>query len=311
MIRTESLTKYFGRRCAVSNFDVEIESHQIVGFLGLNGAGKTTTLRMLVGLLAPSSGRVLVDGEDLAGSHGERARARIGFLPDRPPVHEEMLVREYLDFAAKLRGHPGGSSRVGDVLERTALGDYADEPIAHLSHGYRQRVGIAQAIVHDPAFVVLDEPTTGLDPVQIVDMRSLIRSLREDHTVVLSSHNLNEVSETCDEIILINEGKLAAQGTPDGLSEKLGAGHGFELTLVGDKDAVTGALSRAEAGGLIKSYLVEASTDPGAHDATVTGQEAPEDIAQFLFSAGVGIRRLQPGRSDLEGLFAELTRRAS
>lgn len=312
MIRTESLTKYYGSRCAVQDLGVEIQDREIVGFLGLNGAGKTTTLRMLAGLLAPSSGRVLVDGQDLAGPSGHEARARIGFLPERPPVYEEMTVRGYLAFAGRLRSTSVGKDRVSEVLDRTGLVEYADEPIGHLSHGYRQRVGIAQAIVHDPALVILDEPTSGLDPRQIVEMRELIRGLGTDHTVLLSSHNLNEVSQTCDQILLIDEGKLIAQGTPDDLVKRLGtADRRLSFTLVGAQEAVLSAAERAEEAGLIASHVFEGPPDGAAHGLRVEAKAPPEDVARFFFEAGLGLRRMQPTGRQLEGLFSELTRRAS
>lgn len=312
MIRTESLTKYFGQRCAIRDFDVEIESREIVGFLGLNGAGKTTALRMLAGILAPSSGRVVVDGEDLEGPNGHHARARIGFLPDRPPLYEEMSVRAYLIFAAKLRGHEGDDRRVAEVLERTALVEYADAPITTLSHGYRQRVGIAQAIVHDPALVILDEPTSGLDPRQIVDMRALIRSLRDAHTVLLSSHNLNEVSETCDQVLVIDDGRLEAQGAPQELAARLGGvGRKMSFDLVGSPESIDGALHAALESGLISSHEREGPRDADAHIVVLEMLGEPEAIARHFFEAGLGLRRMQPSRTELEGLFAELTRRAS
>lgn len=310
MIRTESLTKFFGSRCAVDDFDVQIAHGQIVGFLGLNGAGKTTTLRMLSGLLAPSRGRVLVDGEDLAGPGGARVRARIGFLPDRPPVYDEMSVEGFLTFAARLRGHPGGPARVEEVLERTGLSHYSTAPITTLSHGYRQRVGIAQAIVHDPVLVILDEPTSGLDPQQIVEMRTLIQSLGEHHTVLLSSHNLTDVRETCDQILLIDEGRLQAQGTPEELAAKMGTESALELTVVGAQDAVRSVMEDARTRGVVKSWT---ATDWGesSHELRALSPQSPEELAKHLIEAGLGLRRLNAARNQLEGLFAELTKRAS
>jgi ABC-2 type transport system ATP-binding protein len=310
MIRTEALTKWFGSRRAVDHFDVEIRGREIVGFLGLNGAGKTTALRMLAGLLAPSAGRVLIDGQDLAGPGGHRARARIGFLPDRPPLYEEMTVKAFLGFAARLRGHVGGPARVAEVLERTGLVAYADEPIAHLSHGYRQRAGIAQAIVHDPALVILDEPMSGLDPRQIVDMRALVRNLAEDHTVLLSSHNLTEVSETCDQILVIDDGRLVAQGAPEELAAKLGGdARRFELTLVGSEATLADALDAARSAEHIDAH--ERRSEGDTHFVTIDVRTAPEEAARVFFEAGLGLRRMEAASTPLEGLFAELTRRAS
>ena len=311
MIRTESLTKYFGRRCAVRDFGVEIDARQIVGFLGLNGAGKTTTLRMLSGLLAPSTGRVVIDNEDLAGPRGYQTRAKIGFLPDRPPIYEDMTVFSYLSFAARLRGHSGSATRIDEVLERTALKEFAKEPIAHLSHGYRQRVGIAQAIVHKPSLVILDEPTNGLDPRQIVDMRAFIRSLKDEHTVLLSSHNLNEVNECCDEILVIHEGQLEAQGSPTELARTFGNTQYLLLVVTGDKTKAQSTAQNVLEKNLITQILTQNIDADGTTKFEFELTTQPEDIAQAFFEAGLGIRRLQPFGTELEDLFTKLTRSTS
>ncbi len=312
MIRTEALTKFFGPRRAVDQLDLEIGEREVVGFLGLNGAGKTTALRLLAGLLAPSSGRVFVDGQDMSGPRGHAARARIGFLPDRPPVYEEMTVRAYVSFAGKLRGNGGSPSRVAEVLSRTGLDEMADEPIGHLSHGYRQRVGIAQAIVHDPALVILDEPTSGLDPRQIVDMRTLIRGLRDDHTVLLSSHNLGEVSEICDQLIVIDEGRLKAQGTPAELAERLEHGADrYAIDVRSEAPAAEAALRSLEANGLSTAGRIEPADAPGTVTLELVLAAPPERVSRALFEAGLDIVRMQPSLTPLETLFAELTRRAA
>ena len=239
MIRAEALTKFYEHKCVVRDLSFSIQEREIVGFLGLNGAGKTTTLRMLAGLLMPSSGRIEIDGHDLLEKPLEM-RWRIGFLPERPPLYEDMSVRGFLAFSAQLRGMDDtkAARRVGEVLETTALSEYADAPISTLSHGFRQRVGIAQAIVHDPALVILDEPINGLDPAQIVEMRKLIRSLRERHTVLLSSHNLTEISASCDRLLVIKDGNLVDEGTEATLSAKHGgARRAVMVTLIGNRKA--------------------------------------------------------------------------
>ena len=209
MIEIRDLYKYYGDRRAVGPLSATIEKGEIVGLLGLNGAGKTTTLRILACDLLPTSGTVRVGGLDVVDVPHE-VRRRIGYLPDTPPVYLEMTVDEYLTFAAKLRGVTGADveKRVDEALELTEVGSERDRPIGALSHGYRQRVGIAQAIVHKPEFVVLDEPISGLDPVQIVEMRDLVRSLGGEHTVVVSSHNLQELEELCDASAILDKGKL-------------------------------------------------------------------------------------------------------
>ena len=219
MIEIRDLYKYYGDRRAVGPLSATIEKGEIVGLLGLNGAGKTTTLRILACDLLPTSGTVRVGGLDVVDVPHE-VRRRIGYLPDTPPVYLEMTVDEYLTFAAKLRGVTGADveKRVDEALELTEVGSERDRPIGALSHGYRQRVGIAQAIVHKPEFVVLDEPISGLDPVQIVEMRDLVRSLGGEHTVVVSSHILSEIHETCDRIFVIRYGQVVASGTEKALA---------------------------------------------------------------------------------------------
>jgi ABC-2 type transport system ATP-binding protein len=222
MIEVRDLYKYYGERRAVGPVSFSIAKGEIVGLLGLNGAGKTTALRVLACDLLPSSGAVLVDGIDVVDQPHE-VRRRIGYLPDRPPLYDEMTVHEYLVFAARLRGVPAADAdqRAGAALEATQLGDVREDLIGSLSHGFRQRVGIAQAIVHGPRLLILDEPISGLDPVQIVEMRQLLRSLGGDHTIVLSSHILTEISETCDRLLVIGEGRIVAQGTEEDLSKSL------------------------------------------------------------------------------------------
>ncbi|MCU0694809.1 MAG: ABC transporter ATP-binding protein, partial [Polyangiaceae bacterium] len=218
MIQVEELSKYYGARKAVGPLSFRIDKGEVVGLLGLNGAGKTTTLRMLATDLLPTSGRMVVDGIDLA-ARPEAIQARIGYLPDRPPLYGDMTVREYLRFAARLRAMPmqGLDKRIQEVIETTDLKGWTDERIETLSHGYRQRVGIAQAIVHRPALLLLDEPISGLDPVQIAEMRALIRSLRGEHTTLLSSHILSEISQTCDRLLVIRDGMIVASGTEEEL----------------------------------------------------------------------------------------------
>ncbi|RME01395.1 MAG: ABC transporter ATP-binding protein, partial [Deltaproteobacteria bacterium] len=212
MIELQGLTKFYGTTCAVSDLSCSIPKGEIVGILGLNGAGKSTLLRMLAGDLLPTAGTIRI-GEVDAVAEPQRIRARIGFLPEEPPLYDEMTVRGYLRYLARLRGLDArrASARLEEVMARTGIEDYADEPIGTLSTGYRKRLGIAQAIVHEPLLVILDEPISGLDPVQIAQMREMIRSLRGEHTVLVSSHILPEIHETCDEILVLRNGELVFQ----------------------------------------------------------------------------------------------------
>ncbi len=214
MIDVQNLSRFYGEKAAVKGVSFSVAPGVVWGFLGPNGAGKTTTMRMITGYIAPSEGSVRVAGFDVV-SQSESVKERIGYLPETPPLYDEMTVGEYLGFAASLRGVKGKNlkSRVGYAMERTGLKGVAGSLIRNLSKGYRQRVGIAQALVHNPPVLILDEPTVGLDPAQIVEIRELIRSLKGEHTVILSTHILSEVTQVCDGAAIINEGTLYASGT--------------------------------------------------------------------------------------------------
>lgn len=244
MIRVANVTKYYGSHCAVRELDFSIAQGECVGFLGLNGAGKSTTLRLLSCLLLPTSGSVTVNGVD-AESHPHEIRRLIGYLPERPPLYGEMTVREYLRFAAELRAVPKAklAERIDYVLNRCDLGPVADAPIDTLSHGYKQRVGIGQAIIHSPQLLILDEPMQGLDPVQIVEMRAMIRQLRGEHTILLSTHMLHEIEATCDRILVLNNGRIAAHGSETELASKFGTGGRFELLIGGEYGELLTALA--------------------------------------------------------------------
>ncbi|WP_428266279.1 ABC transporter ATP-binding protein [Haliangium sp.] len=222
MIRVENLSKFYGGARALGPVTFEIDSGETVGFLGLNGAGKTTALRILACDLRPSGGTVSVDGVDAIADPHE-VRKRIGFLPEAPPLYQDMTVTDYLRFAGRLRGMSTAAvrKRLPEVLARTDLEDRAGDLIGHLSHGYRQRVGVAQAIVHEPSLLILDEHTRGLDPVQIVEMRNMINELKEAHTILISSHILTEISRTCDRLLVLGKGEIVATGTEDELTASM------------------------------------------------------------------------------------------
>jgi ABC-2 type transport system ATP-binding protein len=214
MIEVHELTKRYGDREAVKSISFSASQGQVLGFLGPNGAGKTTTMRMLTGFLPPSAGTAKVAGFDIFTQSSE-VRRRIGYLPENPPLYLDMTVRAYLTFVAKLKGVERGRVRsaCSDVIERTGLAHVADRLLAHLSKGYKQRVGLAQALIHDPEVLVLDEPTIGLDPRQIIEIRQLIRTLSGNRTVILSTHILPEVAQVCDKVVIINEGRIACEDT--------------------------------------------------------------------------------------------------
>jgi ABC-2 type transport system ATP-binding protein len=301
MIQVEGLTKYYGEHAAIRDVAFTIGKGEVIGFLGLNGAGKTTTLKILGCVLLPTSGRVVIDGVDAVRDPHE-VRKRIGFLPDTPPLYDEMTVGEYLAFVAQLRGVAAGEarSRVTEAEEKTGLREMDRALISTLSHGYRQRVGVAQALVHRPAFLILDEPTSGLDPAQIRGMRELIRGLKGAHTVLVSSHILPEISETCDRLLIIHGGQLVAQGAEEELGRKLGGGS-IEVEVRGDRTKAVEALTGVgpvsvtqEAGGVL-SLRVEASPDLRPR------------VASALVGAGLELLRLDRGTERLESIFLRLT----
>ena len=222
MIKVEGLTKRYARTVAVDNISFEVEKGQIVGFLGPNGAGKTTTMRVLTCFLPPSEGKANVAGFDVL-EHPMEVKKRIGYLPETPPVYPEMEVTEYLDFCGRLKGISSADikRRVDDVHRQCALGDVRAKLIGKLSKGYRQRVGLAQAIIHNPDVLILDEPTSGLDPKQIIEIRDLLKSLAGDHTIILSTHILPEVEQSCERVIIISQGKLVAMDSVANLTNRL------------------------------------------------------------------------------------------
>ena len=303
MIQAQGVTKFYGARKALSDVSFNIGSGEVVGFLGKNGAGKTTVLKILCGLLIPSAGRVTVDGID--GIEDPRElRKRIGFLPDRPPLYPELTVRQMLTYAGKLHGVSSAriGPRVEEVLTLAGLASVGDDLVEWLSHGYRQRVGIATAIIHEPKLVVLDEPISGLDPAQIVAMRELIRGLKPKHTVLLSSHILAEISETCDRILVLHQGRVVAEGTEAAL---LGGG-GTEVTLTARGDAAAAERAAKDMRGL-SGLTVHSKDGLVTLTATVESDAVREALVAAVVAAGLGVRSVTDGRGGLEGLFLKLT----
>jgi len=307
MIEVQNLFKYYGERRAVGPLSFSIEKGEIVGLLGLNGAGKTTALRILACDLLPSSGSVVVDGIDVVDQPDE-VRRRVGYLPDTPPLYGEMTVHEFLVFAARLRGLSRAEAvqRATEVAHSTQVDQVARDPIASLSHGYRQRVGIAQALVHRPRLLLLDEPILGLDPVQIVEMRHLLRSLRGEYTIVLSSHILSEISETCDRILVIREGQIVASGTESELSEKLLRGIRVECTFAGDLDKARAAIeSIAGVKSVAESTAMETGND--VHALRVEADlDVRAELVRKLVAQGVDVLALTRGERELESIFIRL-----
>jgi ABC-2 type transport system ATP-binding protein len=307
VIRVENLTKFYGPRLAIADVTFTVHKGEIVGFLGPNGAGKTTTMRILTGYLPPSSGRAEIAGYDIFTQSLE-ARRHIGYLPESVPLYPEMTVRAYLHFMATLKGVPGPKqrARVGYVMERTRITEVADTLIAKLSRGYRQRVGLAQALVHDPPVLVLDEPTVGLDPRQIIETRQLIKSLGGDHTIILSTHILPEVSMTCSRVLIINKGRLIAEDTPENLTRRLRGSDRIELEVRGPGEEVRRRL--ASLPHVLGVQLVE-NRDGRVRclvDCAVN-TDIREQLAATVGRSGWGLLQLRNVGMSLEEVFLQLT----
>lgn len=314
MIRVRDVGHFYGEHAAVRDLAFEIASGECVGFLGLNGAGKSTTLRILAGVLTPSCGSVSIETPDGpvcndadAMDDGVALRRHIGFLPERPPLYDEMSVRSFLTFAAGLRDVPPAQRRaaVDDAVARCGLDEVVEAAIATLSHGYRQRVGIASAIVHRPQLLILDEPTQGLDPVQIAEMRQLIRNLRGAHTILLSTHLLGEIEATCDRILLLHQGRIAAVGREEELIARFGGeGARADFELRGDEVTIRAALTTVEG---VTVLGVAPATEPTLLRVELRCDGAAREAAVVaLVGAGVGIRTLRTSRSGLEAMFLQL-----
>ncbi len=306
MIEVQSLRRTYGTTLAVDDVSFTIEANTVVGFLGLNGAGKSTTLKVLAGLLMPTDGTVRVDGVDLAEAP-VGFRQRIGFLPEEPPLYDEMTVREYLAFLARLRGLPESEldARIAEVARVTQLDHKLEQVIGELSHGYRKRAGIAQAIVHRPRLVILDEPISGLDPVQIVDMRQVIRSLAREATVLISSHNLPEISQVCDRILVLRDGRIVADGTEAELAARFNRANVVALTVRGDRERFDKLMAaRPE----VRSFEVRRE-EGGLIDAVVTMEgDDREALVAGIVGAGLGLRRIDDAVDELEEIFIDLNR---
>lgn len=306
MIEVNGLVRYYGERRAVDDLSVRIETRQIVGFLGLNGAGKSTTLKILAGILLPTAGTVTIDGQDIFAASLEMRR-QIGYLPEDPPLYPEMRVRDFLVYAGQLRGMSSEqvALAIEDVARRTAIVKVLDRVINTLSHGYKKRVGIAQSIIHSPMLVILDEPISGLDPVQIVEMREVIKGLGKTCTVLISSHILSEISQTCDRILVLNEGRLVAQGTEEELAGRVLEGRRLTVVVRGDRTILDATLAAADE----IEHVDEIEPRDGMLHLRVTLKgDKRETLVQRLVSAGLGIRKVADAEAELEQIFLGLTR---
>ncbi len=309
MIRATKLSKFYGGKRALGAVSFEISDGETVGFLGLNGAGKTTALRILACDLRPSSGTIEVGGVDAVADPHE-VRKRIGFLPENPPLYAEMIVSDYLRFAGELRGMTRSEvhKRLPEVIEIVDLGDVADDVIDTLSHGFRQRVGLAQAIIHQPKFLILDEPTRGLDPVQIVEMRNLIHDLKQNHTVLISSHILTEISQTCDRLLVLDKGKLVGSGSEADLSKHEGEIKQITVTVRAPTgDDPKGQISKVLTAVPGVSKIGEAYEQGGGWSfALQTQKDCRAEVSRAIVEAKLDLLKLDHSRSELETTFIRL-----
>jgi ABC-2 type transport system ATP-binding protein len=312
VIEVERLTKDYGSVLAVRDVSFSVGRGEVVGFLGPNGAGKSTTLRILAGFLGATSGLVRIDGHDMAEAP-LRAREKLGYMPEATPLYPELTVREYLEFRARLKRVPRFQRRgkVARALERASVGDVAEATIGHLSKGYRQRVGLADALLADPPLLILDEPTAGLDPNQVREVRALIKELSAEHTVLLSTHILSEVEATCQRALVIDRGRLVAQGTLEELSR--GRRATSVLVVLRDPERRAAGLLGEQAGVHAVEPLAGVALDDGYWRLRVTlgpGEAAlpmSERLVSALHTAGLGVASISPEIPTLEQVFAELT----
>jgi len=308
MLEVRGLNKKFGQVHAVNNLDFEVRKGEVFGFLGPNGAGKSTTMRIVTCFIPPTSGSVRVDGMDTA-EHDLAVRRKIGYLPESTPLYSDMTVKEYLAFVGEVRGIRGGAlkSRMDNMFEVCALTKMAGRQIGKLSKGYRQRVGLAQAMIHDPSLLILDEPMSGLDPNQIIEIRNLIKKIGEEKTVIYCSHILSEVAATCDRILIIKDGRIVATGTPDELTSGHTSGSQYTLRVKGEAAAVKSGIASLD--GISGVEVDDAGS--GWCSARVHAN-AKEDIGESLFGCvvknGWSLSELRQDRTSLEDVFTQLTR---
>ncbi len=308
MIQVENLVKKYGGHVAVDDLTFTVEEGKIYGFLGPNGAGKTTTMNVMTGYIAADGGTVVIDGHDIL-KEPLKAKACIGYLPEVPPLYPDMTVREFLLFAAELKKVPKAErkQRVNEMMEKLNLVEMENRLIKNLSKGYRQRVGLAQALVGNPKVLILDEPMVGLDPKQIIEMRDLIKGLAGEHTVILSSHILSEISAVCDHIMIISKGKLAASGSPNELQKKMQGSAELLVTVIGGQEQARGVLEGLEE---ISEFSFEDGGEEGSILIHITSKDDADirrSLSVALSGAGMPVLSMNHSEKTLEDIFLELT----
>jgi ABC-2 type transport system ATP-binding protein len=305
MIRVEGLTKDYGARRAISDLNFEANQGEIVGFLGPNGAGKTTTMRILTGYMPPTEGTATVAGYDVV-SESLEVRKRVGYLPETVPLYTDMTAYEYLKFMADLRQIPDSQERADEALEMVGLENRADSYIGSLSKGMRQRVGLAQALIHHPEVLILDEPTIGLDPGQVVEVRRIIKDIGKQRTVLLSTHILSEAQQVCDRVLIINKGHLIAEDTPQNLQARLVGSERASIRVRGDSDGLSKVVNKVKG---VQS--VQGGSDGAVEFQFAPGQDVRPEVAKAVINAGFDLLELRPVGMSLEEIFLELTREDS
>ena len=302
MIQVEGLTKDYSSRRAIEGLTFHADRGEILGFLGPNGAGKTTTMRILTGYMPPSAGKAQVAGFDVVDQSLD-VRRRVGYMPETIPLYPDMTVFEYLKFMADLRRVPDVDDRVDGLLDRLGLLDRAESYISNLSKGMRQRVGLAQALVHDPDVLILDEPTIGLDPVQIIEVRNLIKELGQRHTILLSTHILSEAQQVCNRVLIINKGRIVAEDTPERLQDRLTGARRISVVVSGDADGVEAVVSAVS--GVTR---VTGREDGKLEFETLPGADPRPEVARALVQAGYDLLEMRAIGVSLEDIFLQLTR---
>jgi len=307
VIEVQGLTKRYGRTTAVEDLNFSVRKGEILGFLGPNGAGKTTTMRVLTCFLPPTLGKVTVAGYDVMEQPLE-VKKRVGYLPETPPLYPDMRVREMLAFAARIKGVPRRQvkQRVEIAAEKAAVADVLHKIVGHLSKGYRQRVGLAAALIHEPEVLVLDEPTAGLDPKQIIETRKLIQGLAGDHTIILSTHILPEAANTCNRVMIINRGKLVAEDTPENLTARLQGFETMKLLVEGPPEQIQETLMRVDG----VNHVAHLPALEGRQEFSVEtspGHDARRELARAIVESGWGLLELRPMGMSLEEIFLKLT----
>lgn len=307
MIEIKNLTKFYGHNAAVKNISFTVKDHEILGFLGPNGAGKSTTMNIITGYLPSSGGKVLIGGVDIAENPSE-AKRKIGYLPEIPPVYPDMKVKEYLKFAAGIKGIKGAEKKaqVEDAMEKLKIKDMENRLIRNLSKGYKQRVGFAQALLGNPEYLILDEPTVGLDPSQVVEVRNLIMSLKKEHTIILSSHILQEIQAVCERVVIISHGEIRAMDTIKHLEDSMGTSVIINIKAEGDREKISACISSVAGIGSVTEVIPEGG-NVNTYKISAENDDVRKEILSALVKNDISVSEVSSERPSLEEVFVQLT----